>query len=266
MKLNFSLKRAWGELINQNGYIRDIVSIAVLIIVSGIVDYNIKVQIFAPILTFIYSAYLVLIANNIINDDELDSSKMLHNPDKKKNIISIGFNLIGIGIIYTIIALLIFVIIAGNYVFLSHIKSVFWVVGFTILLVLITIALALFISTFPQLLFAEKLDFKNSLNIKKAIISMKFAWLEYLISWLIAGLIIISIACFGALLISFIFSLIHHIHWNMTIFSVLKKSHLTKLTGPIIGNVGNVFAIYFSTHLCAQAYKYSLTKMNSPAS
>lgn len=264
MVLNFSLRRAWIDLTSDKKNIFGLLSMALLFIMFDFLNLVFKTKTSNMYCSILLGGYFALLANNIITNSEPVLENILSNTKKGKNIFSAGFKTFAINLIYSILLLLI-----GWGLFSLLYKSVIKTLVLAIIAaVLLILPLYIFVSVFGSLLFAENLRFRDGFKLKKAIISFKLAWKEYLISCglyltlLIATLVIVlAIAC----VINIIMNPNPAVFMTHTPRIFLMTSLGTKsgiLAGDILGSIGAVIAGYFSTHLSAQAYKYTISRMN----
>lgn len=257
MQLNFSLKKAWTDLFSNKKYVVELALLMLLMIVLELVAAFSSLKLL-PILGYlIWTGYVVLMYNNIINNREPVLEDVFANA-KGRNIIASGLKLVGIGLVYGF-GLGVF---AGLATFI--LTKVLHFQGNIALLsvVLISLPLVVFMTLFGGLLFAENLKFSDGFNLKKGVGSFKNAWKEYLCAF---GFLIIMylLVCGAIVLIGLLFGTFVGLLIKSGI--VIEKTVLHNCSmafGSVLGNVFGFPLGYFFSHIIAQCYKYSLTKIN----
>lgn len=264
MTLNFSLRKAWSDLTSNKKNLFGLLLMALLFIMFDFLDLVFKTKTSASYCGVLFSGYLALMANNIIINAEPVLGDILSSTKKGKNIFTAGFKTYGINLIYSLLLLLI-----GWGFFSLLYKSVIKTLILAILAaILLILPFYIFVSVFGSLLFAENLRFRDGFKLKRAMISFKLAWKEYLVSWGLYLILIIAILAIVAAIVCILniiasanpIDIMGHPSKMFVMTSLGSKGG--NFSGTILGTIGAVIAGYFSTHLSAQAYKYSLTRMN----
>lgn len=259
MQLNFSLKRAWDDFFTNPKYKWQLFAIAVAFIflkLSGSVFMAKGPKFLASI---IMGGYTSLLSYNIINSKEKVLENIFNNPETEKFILLVGLKAALIDAIY----LLIFVIPATFvilFLFTTGLRNEL----LTSIAIFTLIPIIFYIAIFPTLVFSQNLSFKDAFNFKLAFSTLKKAWKDYIICFLIILAIILGLFGFQFLLFS-IYVLIQYkaltLHYILSYFSHVDLSYISnKLPQNIVFyGIGTVIAKYLGTHILAQVYKSTLT-------
>lgn len=261
MQLNFSLKKAWDDLFSKPKYIVQILIVTVVCMILELLGtvYSIKGPRF--ISSIVLTGYTCLIAYNIINSKDEVLENIFNNSDTNKFIILVGLKAALIDAIYFALLCLPPVFYLGLYFAFRHFPT-----ELSIIIVMLILSPLLFYATiFPTITFAENLKFIDGFNFVKAFRTLKTAWKDYLLCFLIMYAILFGLFLLGFIIYN-LFILSQHkslsINSILFYFSHMNWSFLSlKLPQNIIFfNLGGVISSYFGTHIVAQVYKYTLNK------
>lgn len=261
MHLNFSLKKAWDDLFSEPKYIIQLLIVIVMCIVLELLGtiYSIKGPKFLS--SIVLTGYTCLIAYNIINSKEEVLKNIFNNSDNNKFILLVGLKAALIDAIYFALLFLPPVFYLGLYFAFKHFPAELS----TIIIMLILSPLLFYVSIFPTITFAEKLKFIDGFNFVKAFKTLKTAWKDYVLCFLIMSAILFGLFILGFLIYNlFILSQNKSLNINsiLSYFSHINWSFLSlKLPQNILFfTFGGVISSYFGTHIVAQVYKYTLNK------
>lgn len=259
MQLKFSLKKAWEDLFSKPKYIIQLLIVTVICIILELLGtvYSIKGPKFLS--SIVLTGYTCLIAYNIINLRERILENIFNNPETNKFILLVGLKAVLIDAIYFVLVFLPPIFYLAIYLGFSHVP----VELSTIIAMLILSPLLFYVSIFPTITFAENLKFLDGFNFVRAFRTLKTAWKDYLLCFLIMlliflGIFLISFFSFHLFIISQNKSL--NIHSILFYFSHISWSFLSiKLPQNLLFlTFGDVISSYFGTHIVAQVYKYTL--------
>lgn len=263
MQLNFSFKKAWNDLFSDKKYIWQLLAVTVVIVFLELLGdiYPIKGPKFLA--TIIIAGYTSLIAYNIINSKERVLNNIFNNPETNKFILLVGLKLAIIESIYLFCFYIPGFPLALFLMFRCHLSP-----EFTTLLVMLILSPILFYMTiFPSITFSKNLKFIDAFNLKNAFKTLKFAWKDYLLCFLVMTAIFLGIFSLGFV----VFNLIilgknNSLNFNSIVFYIshMKWSFLSlKLPqNSLFYSFGGVISSYFGTHIVAQVYKYTLNDEN----
>lgn len=258
MKLNFSLKKAWTDLFSDKKYIWQLLAVATLYMIielSGDI-YQIKGPKFLA--TIIIGGYTSLIAYNIINSKEKVLDNIFNNSETNKFLLLVGLKATLINSIYMLLPL-VPTFYLGVYFGLMHFPT-----ALAITITMIILSPILFYTTiFPTITFAETLKFTDGFNFIKAFKTLKAAWKDYLLCFLIMLVILFGLFILGFLIynlfvlkqnkslnINSIISYFSHMNWSFFSNELPQNS--------LFLSFGCVISSFFGTHLVAQVYKNTL--------
>lgn len=261
MMLNFNLKRAWDDLLSRPKYVVQLLIVTAICMILELLGDISPVKGPKFLGTIIIAGYTSLLAYNIINSKEKVLENIFNNAETNKFILLAGLKLTLIEAIYFVLVFLppMFYLIIG-FAF-SHIPK-----ELSIFLILLILSPILFYLTiFPSITFAQNLKFSDGLNLKKAFKTLKSAWKDYLLCFLIMTAILLVLFIIGFVIynliilaqnkglnphsILFYFS---HMNWS---FADLKSPQ-----NSLLFSFAGVISSYFGTHITAQVYKYTLNK------
>lgn len=257
MELHFSLKKAWTDLFSNRKYVLELLSLMALMSVLMLVAQFSSLKLL-PILGYvIWLGYLLLMCNNIINGKEPVLADIFSNL-KGRNIFAVPLKFMVLGLIYGMFLGILWIItflIFNNFLSMSSNNAL-------IFSILISIPLLFFISFLGVLLYSENLQIRDGFNLKKGWTSFKYAWKDYLatvgfgvVAYILCVLVMVPIIILFALFLGFLVK--SGIQIPKTTISLCSNT-----LGIVLGNFIGFPLGYFYHHILAQAYKYSLTKMN----
>ena len=241
MNLHFSFNKAYTDLFNNKKYVWELLSFVLMFYVVELFQSVIKSSSSNSFISIMLGGYLCIMANNIIHDKEPVLGDIFKRKDNKISFIFAGFKQGMVQVAYFAVLAIVGCNAASflkNSYGISNIEA--WVL---IAVIMLPVIVFLVISSF--VLVSENLSFRDGFNLIKALKSFKYAWKEYIIA---GALYIISL-----ILIALIIS----------IAEMIFKNQITSQVGAVITYLTIVISSYFSSHLIAQAYKYSLIKMKS---
>lgn len=263
MSLNFSLKQAWNDLFSKPKYIVELLIITAVCIILELLGtvYPIKGPRFLS--SIVLGGYTCLIAYNIINSKEYVLENIFNNSDLSKFIFLVGLKAALIDAIYFVFLLLPPIFYLGIYFAFKH----FPVELTTIIVMLILTPILFYVSIFPTIVFSQKLKFIDGFNFVKMFRTLKLAWKDYLVCFLVMLAILFGLFILGFLLynlfilsqnkslnINSILSYFSHMNWS---FLNIKLPH-----NALFLAFGGVISSYFGTHIVAQVYKYTIDKQS----
>ncbi|MDD3722649.1 MAG: hypothetical protein PHW92_09205 [Lutibacter sp.] len=261
MQLNFSLKKAWNDLFGKPKYIIQLLIVTVICIILELLGtvYSIKGPKFLS--SIVITGYTCLIAYNIINSKEEVLENIFNNSETGKFILLVGLKAALIDAIYLVLLFLPPVFYLGLYFGFKHFPAELS----TIIVMLILSPLLFYVTIFPTITFAEEFKFIDGFNFVKAFRTLKIAWKDYLLCFLIMSAILFGLFILGfisynlfilsqnkSLNINSILSYFSHINWSF--ISIKLPQNI------LFFNFGGVISSYFGTHIVAQVYKYTLNK------
>lgn len=223
MQLDFSLKTAWDDLVCNKKYIYELFLLVLFFIVTEVIGKTLKIEkvlIWLP--SAFFAGYLTLVANNIIKGSEPVLENIFAFKKSNRNIILVGLKSAVLAVSYLVIIFILgtlatlffsFINISGNIAFILYFSIVMFPAVFIIIL--------------GSLLFAESLCVKDGFNIKRAIISFKLAWGNYLLLFVVYFLMLL-----------------------------IRETNMMFVCAFL------VLIFYFFNYAIAQVYKHSLSKMN----
>lgn len=261
MQLNFSLKRAWDDLFSSPKYIFQLLAVTAICMVLELLGHISPVKGPKFLSSIIIIGYTSLIAHNIINAKEKVLENIFNNKETNKFILLIGLKGTLIAAIYFVLLFLPPTFYLGLYFVFKH----FPLELFIITIMLILSPLLFYVSIFPAITFAESLKFVDGFNFIKAFKTLKSAFKDYLLCFLIMLTIFFGFFMTGFLIYNF-FILIQNkslsINSILLYFSHMNWSSLSyKLPqNSLFFTFGGVISNYFGTHITAQVYKYTLDK------
>lgn len=261
MQLNFSLKKAWDDLFKKPKYILQLLIVTIICMILELLGtvYSIKGPKFLS--SIVLCGYTCLIAYNIINAKEGVLENIFNNSDTHKFILLVGLKAALIDAIYFVLFFLPPVFYLGFYFAFKH----FPVELTTIIVMLILSPLLFYVTIFPTITFSENLKFVDGFNFVKAFRTLKTAWKDYILCFLIMSAILFGLFILGFLIYNlFILSQDKSVNINSILlyFSHINWSFLSiKLPqNTLFFTFGGVISSYFGTHIVAQVYKYTLNK------
>lgn len=261
MQLNFSLKKAWTDLFDDRKHTKELLLLWLLLIILYAVGEFTKLSLLPVIAYVLLGGYFVLMSNNIINGREPVLADILSDKTENRNIIAAGLKPIGIGFIYGLVFGIFWGLIS---LFFTKILMFSALKGF-VTAVLISLPVLIIVSIFVTLLFSENLKFSDGFNLKRAFISFKYAWREYLVTLcfqLLMNIVAIIVLFIFCLFVGIIIGLITTIFKTAPALTTSLIKELGQLIGMVVGSLFGLLIGYFYSHLLAQSYKYSLTKMD----
>lgn len=262
MALNFDLKKTWSDLSIRKEDTKWLLLIILLTTALSIIDIFSNVKIFNLIGSLILSAYFILMMNNIVKGNEYPLSNIINSNDENRNLLLVAVRLLGLGVVYGLGIVLLIGLMFWIFVGLLKLS----VIQGLIILMLILLPISPFLPII-NMLYAENLNFSDAFNLKKGWKSIKVAYKEYLACFalyfliliaLIASVILVGVAV-GTIIA--IVCILLKMGNPMNIFHDPSK-HVSDMISTIIGGVVGGFIAYFYSHIFAQAYKYSLTKID----
>ena len=258
MEINYSPKKVWNDLIDSKENIRHLIYIALICLVFDIIAESFNLKFLSGVSSMLLGSYFILMINNIIQDKQPILEDLGKNDKPERDLITIIFKVLGIGIIYGLptgiaAAFLLF--------FLLKILSINVILA-SVILFIILIPMIILIG-FSNLLFAENLKFKEAFNIKKSILCFKSAWKKYITVFLIYIMVILLVFCLlFVFLLPITFLLDMLLKLNTTANLTTETVKLTgNFLGIIFGTFGQFIVAYWYTNAIAQIYKYSLEKI-----
>lgn len=261
MQLKFSFKKAWDDLFSKPKYIVQLLIVTVICIILELLGtvYSIKGPKFLASIVLI--GYTCLINYNIINSKERVLENIFNNSDTDKFILLVGLKATLIDAIYFALLFLPPIFYLAVYLGFNHVPPELS----AIIVMLILSPLLFYVSIFPTITFSENLKFLDGFNLGKAFRTIKMAWKDYILCFLIMSAIL-----FGIFLISFLIFHLFIISQNKSLdinsilfyFSHIGWSFLSlKLPQNILFfSFGCGISSYFGTHISAQVYKYTINK------
>lgn len=257
MKLNFSLKNAYEDLISSKKYIWQLLIVTILVVSLELLGelYKIKGPDFLS--SIVLGGYLSLISYNIINAKERVLESIFNNKEITKFFLLVGLKTATIDFIY----------IAAFYIAtlpIALILKSLWPLNDTQLAILTPILLFPFFIFFylmPTTVFSETLKFSDGFKYKKAVTLYKFAINDYLICVFILILIIFGLfaICFLGFTIIFLLKTVQTNSISSLTMKILWDAMLRTHSNIVFLTFSNVIASYFCTHIVAQTYKHSLS-------
>lgn len=261
MQLNFSLKRAWDDLFSKPKYVIQLLIVTAIYMILELIESIYSIRGFRFLSSILICGYTCLFAYNIINSKEKVLENIFNNADTKEFILLVGLKAALIDAIYFALLLLPSIFYIGLYFGLKHFPAELS----TILLMLILSPLLFYVTIFPTIIFSENLKFIDGFNFVKAFKTLKTAWKDYILCFLIFsailyGLFILGFVIYNLFILSQYKSL--NIHTIAFYFSHMSWSFLNiKLPqNNLFFSFGGVISSYFGTHIVAQVYKYTLNK------
>lgn len=259
MEIDFSIKKAWKDLVESKDSLKYLFQIGGLLIVFSILDVVLKSNIFSAIGNTILGGYFLLMMNNIINNRIPVLENISESKDEDRNIILVILRQIGIGLVYGLGILIIGGILFYTCLNVLQMNQILSAV-ISIILLLPVIVLV----SFSNLLFAENLKFADAFNLGRAYNSLKIAWTKYLT---VLGIyFLITIVAIVVLILIAIPLMLASFYFLKSYPTAVLTMETSRIVGGIIGSVvGEISAIslsYWYMNAVAQVYKYSLTKMN----
>jgi len=258
MQLNFSLKQPVQDLISNKKYVLQLLVITLIFIFLRVFGINIKGLSFLA--SIILGGYLSLLGYNIINNREKVLENIFYTQEPNKNYLFVGLKSTLIAFIYSLI-----LAIPGVFIVLKfHLTPMLA----SIITSLILLPVTIYAMLLPSTVFSSTLNFQDGFNFKKAFVSIKYAWKDYLACFFISFIISegLYIACFTAFhLIAF--AVVHGFDFQLLVTKVMSLnlssfSFKIRLNEGLV-SFGGVTLSYYTTHIVSQTYKYSLTKMTT---
>lgn len=239
MKLNFSLQKAGIDLVGNKvcQWILFFILIFLIILNSFRHHFYFGINLFKSLGCFIFAGVLAVMANNIINGNEPIIKNIFIDKEELRKTSFAILNFFLIGFVYSIIGIL-FILLVCKLAFIffgSDMKNA-PLPAFIILLLLPTVLFLPFfpfIPIFVNLLFSESLNLKDCLNFAKGFKSIKYAWIDYMLAFLLFAL-----------------------------FWMISSIILGIIPNNVFSPISFILGCYFYNHILAQIYKYSLSKMN----
>lgn len=257
MHFNFSFNKAFSDLFDNKKYAFELLYLIILMIVLNIVASFSQLKLLPTLGYLIWLGYLFLMCNNIINGKEPVLADIFSN-SKGRNIFIVALKFFGLALIYGLLLAVILLILSMLFMALLSVpknKAI-------IFSVIVSFPFFLFVSYFSTFLYSENLKFRDGLNLKKALLSFKLAWKDYLAVF--AFLIIFYILCIVAAMPIFLvlgvlaaFMMKSSLHSNYSTISSISI-----VLGTIWGNSFGFVLGYFYHNILAQIYKYTLVKIN----
>lgn len=263
MEIDFGVKKVWNDLVESKESLRSLYWLTVMMIVTSVFDTVLKVNIFYSIVSLVLGAYFILMVNNIIHDQKPVLENLNAQKGEGRNIVLVTLQLFGIGIVYGIA-----IAIIGVSLYLIMTKLLMMntlLVLFLLILLLIPISVLL---SFCNLLFAERLEFGDAFNLKRAFNSFKIGWKQYLLVFainvfLIIGIIATLVVIFVPIVLMISLAL-NNYHMSPDIKATSKQvaDIAGKFLGAFIAPVIGVMISYWFHNATGQIYKYTISKMN----
>lgn len=257
MHFNFSFNKAFSDLFDNKKYAFELFSLIILMIVLNIVAQFSQLKLLPILGYWVWLGYLFLMCNNVINGKEPVLADIFSN-SKGRNIFLIALKFFGLALVYGIFIGILWLILSMLFTNLFAMPKN----NALILSILVSFPLFLFVSFFSLLLFSENLKFRDGFNLKKALLSFKCAWKDYLAVFVF--LIIFYILCIVAVIPVFLVLGVlaggmvkSGLHINYSMISAISL-----ILGTIWGNTFGFVLGYFYHNILAQVYKYTLVKIN----
>lgn len=259
MTLNFDLKKPWTDLAESKPNIKYLILIGLLMIVLGVIDLALKTKTFSSIGNIILGGYFILMINNIIHDKKPILEDLSNSSGSERNLFFIILKIFGIGIVYGLAMITI-----GIILFLIFLKGLMLDMRISVIALIVFLLPLLILLSLSNLLFAENLKFSDAFNIKKAVKSFSIAWKEYLIAFIL-NILLVVLAILLLIIIAIPLGIIVALVFKLMTFIpdiILISKFVGGIFGIVIGELGAIIISYWYLNILAQAYKYSLTKMN----
>lgn len=264
MEIDFGVKKVWNDLVESKESLKSLYWLTFLMILTSVFDTVLKVNIFYSIVSMVLGAYFVLMVNNIIHDQKPVLENLSAQKGEGRNIVLVTLQLFGIGIVYGIALGII-----GVSLYLIMTKLLMMNAFLALFLLIILLLPVLVLMSFCNLLFAERLEFGDAFNLKRAANSFKIGWKQYLAVFainifLVIGIIATLVVIFVPIVL--LISLALNDYNFVTVAKNATSKHIADMAGKFIGAliapVIGVMISYWFHNATGQIYKYTISQMN----
>jgi len=120
MEINFGVKKVWNDLLESKESLKYLYWIGGLLLLGGIFDAILKINIFYTLCNLVLGCYFVLMANNIIHDKKPVLENLNNQVGEERNLFLIILKIIGIGIVYGLVITIVGVILFSIFVLIDY--------------------------------------------------------------------------------------------------------------------------------------------------